>query len=78
MICDPIYKHPMICCCCGRMTELDLRTGLRVLCSTGKIHYVCKNLLTYLEQLMRENRNNKYVRFEIFKDLIIKVHDVVN
>ena len=72
---DPTYTHPMPCCCCGRMTHIHLTTGVRVLSSSNKSHYVCTFFVPYVEQL---DRLRRYKRFNQFKKLLLIIHRKLN
>jgi len=67
----PSYKHPMRCCCCGRCTELDLETGVRVLQSSGMPHYICEHLLSFVQEQEKEDR---YPMFAALKKVLIELH----
>ena len=65
----PGYKHPMRCCCCGRWTELDLKTGIRVLQSKPtEPHYVCEILIPFL---VEQEKSGEYESFPTFKTVLV-------
>ncbi len=73
---DRMCKHPMRCCCCHRWTELDLPTGIRVLRSSGKMHYVCTNLLPLINE---HNKLGKYKNmYPMFMKVLTDLNEIIN
>ena len=72
---DPGYTHPMLCCCCGRETELDIDTGLRVLKETRKVHYVCECIVPYIKEL---ECGTKHPGFPTFRRILLRLHGILN
>ena len=66
------YKHPMRCCCCGQLTELDLPTGVRVLKGTETPHYVCENLIQFIREIEKKQKYNK-ILFGVYQQCLMNL-----
>ena len=73
----PGYTHKQRCCCCGCETEIDIPTGIRVRSTDRTPHYVCTNLIPFINELTHK-MSNKYTFFSLCKQYLLRTHTEVN